>query len=682
MQPKTTVVTVLNFIPASRRNNVFRKIASITLPITVLANPIHTTLQDEALWLQDETFVISASRVQENIKKTAASVTVITDETITKMGANTLSDVLRTVPGMGVSQSNIYVDKIAVRGIKSWFSEKVLILLDGHSLNSDLLNGGATGTFANLPLENIKRIEIIRGPASALYGENAFTALINIITKNAEDINGVQIGLKTGSYDTSTANLLIGKTYGDIDIAANINYRTTDGYGAYIPSDAVGNSGYTNPTSDRINTNLSVKHKDGFYLKANYNTTEDGPKYGVIHALNHEDKSKREAYFVELGNNYKINDTYTLDSRIYRDFYQFDNRWRVFPAGFPAPVFTNGMLGCSGIDNIKSGIETLLTLQKENYTVVSGLSYEQQEIKNPWQKMNWNPLTGAPLSSVQDFSDPSTNFVSEAKRKFWAAYSELLYDVRKDLRLTAGVRYDHYNDFGGVLNPRLGAAWEVNSRNTLKLMYGEAFRAPTFAELYNKNNPSLVGNTNLKPEKVKTLEINLQNTMDKLETSITLFHSTIDDIITTSGTTYVNRGTTTTQGVEAEFKYTLPRGSYIAANYTYQNPQNKETSKSLENIAKQEGYVALNYRINSSLNLYTDAKYIGEQTRSDFDFRDRVKSSITGNMTLLVNDLIQKNLHMKFSVYNLWDEKSYDSYTPYDYPLAGRSYMAELSYKF
>ncbi|HEX5330200.1 TonB-dependent receptor [Sulfuricurvum sp.] len=661
----------------------FTKIVCLSIPAIIFANPFNATLEDEASWLKEETFVISASRVKENVKKTSASVTIIDEDTINKMGANTLLDVLRVVPGLGVSQSNIYVDKIAVRGIETWFSEKVLILLDGHSLNSDLLNGGATGTFANFPVEQIKRVEIIRGPASALYGENAFTALINIITKEAQDINGVQVSAKAGSYNTSTANLLVGKSYENFDITANINYRNTDGYSAYIASDTVGNSGNSNPTSERINTNLSLKHKNGLYLKANYNNTEDGPRYGGAHALNNEDQSKREAYFVELGDKYKINDNYTLDSRIYRDSFVADNRWKLFPSGYPSPAFTDGMLAITGYTNLKSGIETLLTLQKENYTVVSGLSYEVQELKNPKYMANYSSATGLPLGSLQDLSAPNTNFVSEAKRKFEAVYSELLYDIRKDLRLTAGVRYDYYSDFGGVINPRLGAAWEVNDHNTLKLMYGEAFRAPTFAELYNKNNPALVGNPNLKPEKVKTVELNVQNTsMDNLETSLTLFQSTINDIITTASSTYVNRGKTTTQGIEAELKYSLSRGSYLTANYTYQNPKNEETSQDIENISKHEAYAALNYRINSTFNLYTDAKYMGKQTRSAADTRTPVERSITSNATVLAKDLFLKDVQMKFSLYNIFDEKSYDSNSPYDYPREGRSYMAELSYKF
>lgn len=94
--------------------------------------------------------------------------------------------------------------------MKTWFSEKVLILLNEHSLNS-LRNGGATVQYDKINLENVERIEVVRGPASALYGENAFTALINVITKKAEDIDGTIASVKLGSYNTKTFNLLFGK---------------------------------------------------------------------------------------------------------------------------------------------------------------------------------------------------------------------------------------------------------------------------------------------------------------------------------------------------------------------------------------------------------------------------------------------------------------------------------------
>ena len=217
--------------------------------------------------MQEETFVISASRVKENIKKASASITVIDEDTIHKMGANNIMDILVTVPGLGVSQSNLYVDKITVRGIETWFSEKVLILLDGHSLNVDLLNGGATGAYKDIPVELIKRIEIIRGPASALYGENAFTALINIITKTAQDINGSKVVIKYGSDNTKIANLTFSKVFENFEIMTNFNYITSNGDARYIESDSVGNSGYSNPTLKSSNGYLSIIGKKGLYIK-------------------------------------------------------------------------------------------------------------------------------------------------------------------------------------------------------------------------------------------------------------------------------------------------------------------------------------------------------------------------------------------------------------------------------
>lgn len=655
----------------------------LSLPALLLANPFQTTLANEASWLKEETFVVSASKVKEDIKKTPASVTVISAEMISNMGANSIFDILRAVPGLGVSQSNIYVDKISVRGIETWLSEKILILLDGHSLNVDLLNGGATGTYKNIPIDLIKRVEIIKGPASALYGENAFTALINIITKKAKDIDGSKIILKYGDDNTKIANLAFGKVYEDFEIAANLNTITSDGDSQYIKNDAVGNSGYSNPTLESSNGYLSLIHKNGLYIKGNYNVTKDGPKYGVEHALNNEDLSTKTSYFVELGYKNKLNEYLDLHMRTYKDFFELDNKWRLFPAGFPAPVFTDGLLANMGVKNNKLGFESLLTFKQDNYTVVTGLSYELQELKDPWQSMNLDPLTGTPLSSVQDFSDPSTNYIDEENRNFWAIYSEFLYDITQEIRLNFGLRYDKYSDFGGTFNPRIGTTWAINKNNILKVMYGEAFRAPTFAELYNKNNPTIVGNPNLKPERVKTLETSLQNnSIDNLQTSLTFFNTKIEDIISLDNGIYANEGKVTSTGAEIEAKYSLNRGSYILANYTYQKPENEIRGEVLENISNHQAYLAVNYRVDRYFNIFADTKYKGKQSRSSTDSRAEVDGAFISNATLSTKDLILEDLSMKFSVYNLFDEKSYDASAPFDYPLGERTYMAQLAYKF
>ena len=266
---------------------------SIFLLSTILfSNNLTTTekqFSDEQNWLEAETFVISASRIKESIKKTPANVTVIDEEQIEAMGADNIYDILKTVPGMDISQGNVYTDKVSVAGIKTWFSEKVLFLLDGHSLNTDYLNGGATSAYKDIPIEIIKRVEVVTGASSALYGENAFMAVVNIITKKAEDVDGTVVTIKGGSNDTAIANLHYGKKHNGFDITANINSKK-ENKKIFVESQ----NKETNPNVDSFNLYLSLVHDDGFYFMGNFNNTNDKSKYGLMNVLNDIDYSKKE----------------------------------------------------------------------------------------------------------------------------------------------------------------------------------------------------------------------------------------------------------------------------------------------------------------------------------------------------------------------------------------------------
>ena len=246
-----------------------KKLLYIFLPTLLFANPFETTLQDEMQWLEEETFVVSASRVKENIKKTSASVNVIDEEMIEVSGIKNISELLNTVPGISVTQGNIFFNEIEVRGIKDFTSKQVLFMIDGHSIDALLLNGGAAPILDKISLDNIKRVEIVKGPASALYGANAFTALINIITKDAADINGVIVNSKIGSYNTKEINLLYGKQFDELSLVANINVKDTDGNKVYVKQDRANKSATNNPYLKQLTANIKVNYKD-FYMNSMY----------------------------------------------------------------------------------------------------------------------------------------------------------------------------------------------------------------------------------------------------------------------------------------------------------------------------------------------------------------------------------------------------------------------------
>ena len=133
--------------------------------------------------------VTSVSKKEQKLSQAAAAIFVITQEDIRRSGATNIPDLLRLVPGMNVSQINANTWAISVRGFNGQFSNKLLVLIDGRAVYTPLL-GGVNWDVQDVPLEDIERIEVVRGPGGTLWGANAVNGVINILTKNALDTKG------------------------------------------------------------------------------------------------------------------------------------------------------------------------------------------------------------------------------------------------------------------------------------------------------------------------------------------------------------------------------------------------------------------------------------------------------------------------------------------------------------
>ena len=182
--------------------------------------------------------VVTASKRPERISQAASIISIITQEDIQQMGARTIMDVLRTIPGIEINKDLNSLSQIAVRGFRSATSSGIKILIDGHALN-DPISGGATWFYDDLPLKNVRRIEIIRGPASALYGANAFVSVVNIITKRAHDIDGIDVSVGGGSFQTCNPSFLLGKMVNELEITLYADYLTTEGVDLFFEEDAL-----------------------------------------------------------------------------------------------------------------------------------------------------------------------------------------------------------------------------------------------------------------------------------------------------------------------------------------------------------------------------------------------------------------------------------------------------------
>jgi iron complex outermembrane receptor protein len=344
-----------------------KKIALLTTTLLFVFNltpsfavelAMKTFQQEEELLLLGEQFVITPTKTKKKASETPAIVTVITAAEIKNLGARNLADILRTVPGFGIQISQGYArSEIEVRGVGTRNSEKVLILIDGHKMNTPFF-GGATTYTTDMAVDNIKRIEIVRGPGSAIYGDNAFMAVINIITKKAEDVDGVKLTGAVGSYDTYRYNLLFGKQSNDkLKISGSVDYFNSDGAdflveedflyqpGLFYQSDISMAPGRTNKWIERYQLDLLVSYAD-LYFRGSVVDLEHGAFIGVRNALSDETKMEFTQFFTELGIDHSFSKNSDILARVYYDHFDFDLLFELFPEGYRFLNFEypNGLL--------------------------------------------------------------------------------------------------------------------------------------------------------------------------------------------------------------------------------------------------------------------------------------------------------------------------------------------------
>ena len=137
----------------------------------------------------------------------------------------------------------------------------------------------------------------------------------------------------------------------------------------------------------------------------------------------------------------------------------------------------------------------------------------------------------APLPSIENFSD-TLPFTKEATRRTSSFYAQDIWDITDTINLTLGIRHDRYNDFGEATSPRVGLTWAFIKDASLKVLYGEAFRAPSFLEMFTTNQPAIQGNEDLSPERIKTYEVGLSYKFKRYVTSsVNYFYNDISDLI-------------------------------------------------------------------------------------------------------------------------------------------------------
>ena len=296
------------------------------------------------------------------------------------------------------------------------------------------------------------------------------------------------------------------------------------------------------------------------------------------------------------------------------------------------------------------------------------------------------PVVGGTLTDV---TGTPYVFIGDHERRAYYLSLQDEWQLAPDWDLTAGVRYDNYSDFGNTVNPRLALVWQSLYNLTSKLLYGRAFRPPSFQELFNQNNPVAIGNRNLNPETIETVELafDYQPTFD-IHTTLNLFSYEIKDLVefvdAGSGAVAENVGRQKGRGLEWELAWDVSRAVDIHANYAFQDARDTATDEAVAGVPRHQFFLRGDWRLAPQWTLDGRFNWVSSRQRPVGDVRPTLAGYRTVDLFLRRTDVFGKG-EIGFMVRNLLDQDRREPSPPAipnDYPLEGRSFSATIKLHF
>ena len=439
--------------------------------------------------------VYTASKHLQSSGDAPSSVTVITADQIEEQGYRTLADVLRTVRSFFVTYDRNY-SSLGVRGFArpGDYNTRVLLLVDGHRLNDDVYDEAMIGTEFPIDVDLIERIEIVRGPVSSLYGSNALFAVINIITKQAQDLHGLELSSEAASFNTYKGRISYGRQLRQLQFVISGSFYGSRGPNElYFPefNTAQTNGGIaSHADDDQLGSALATVTFRGLTVQSVYGTREKGiptGAYGTI--FNNPGTRTTDSHgYIDLRYDHTFPGSWNLLSRAFYDRYRYQGTY-MYPSPL-SPVQVSPNLDHGEGTWWGTELQLTKTIPRRN-RVTAGGEY-RDNIRQNQSNYNLNPYSLA-------LNDQRNSFVG-------ALFAQDELTITKSLALNAGFRYDYYSAVHASEDPRAALIYRPWTGAALKLVYGEAFRVPNVYEKYYSIPPN-APNPSLDPEKLRSTEL-------------------------------------------------------------------------------------------------------------------------------------------------------------------------------
>lgn len=626
----------------------------LTAAVLVSMLPGGLAFAEEALPLYTlDAVVVTATRTENDVKNVPASTQIITSSDIKKSGATNVRDAITDFANITMTKKvRGGGHEIIVRGMST---DKSLIMVNGHRVANEADGSGLGNANAldRINVDNIEKIEIVKGPSSALYGSEAMGGVINIITKGSKEAE-VRTGLVNSSEDFTNWWHLdsgeIGKFSATLDMRFNKIRR--DGDDTDFLSDSFGTAQTYNFNAnyhfnDHNYLNFYVDHytqnlKRDLYTHKRDNIKVDFPeKMGSM--LGQTSMTGEGSMEDALANYHYKQQTYGLswNGKTARNDWQIQTYLSKFdwksdirysdsgmqfkghvPAGLPInpmtermwdSIFKEFMVGDSGEykNDVNVNSNKIFVIEGRNSTKINDnhrITYGAEYIKNTVKGTNFGDDNQFGVTHIGSVSKNGvTKEISEKEIDTYAAYLQDEINYGKWFIVPA-IRYDHHENFGSHTSPKLGLTYKANDTFRVKANYGKGFKAPTIQNLYCKlvTHMGQAGiitvnpNANLRPETSNSWDVGVEKEWGKISTSLVYFDTKLENMITTEKIVdkiyrCINVGNVRVKGIEHTLGYELNPMWKFKVNSTWLDAVNKDKNQPLPQRSRLSQIYSLSF---------------------------------------------------------------------------------------
>ncbi len=522
------------------------------VPIVLNVSLSHAAGVTENDFLADMPVVLSASRLNQPVDEAPSAMTVIDSQMIRASGYRNIADLFRLVPGFYVSYYNGHQPVVSYHGMSDQYSRRMQVLIDGRSVYMPP-SGGVDWSSLPITVEDIDRIEVIRGPSAAAHGANSFLGVISIITRNPELEHGAEVSVRRGMDGVGDGHLRYAGSSGKLDYRLVMGYRSDSGFAQVNDTQRIGlanaSADYALDEADMLRFAMGYSGgTEGLGNPGNAGTVDpaDPPRDSYVTSQYEQVKWERNA---DSGN-----DTSVL---FYHEFQRLTDNYLTLPSLFPnSAVFPID----AGITGQRYHLE-----YQQSYSV-------SPDFRNVWGGSVRLDQSVAPLYMVGQLSEPS-------QRVFW--HGE--WHVSRKFLVNAGAMLEHNTYTGKSLSPQAAFNYHLNRYNTLRLGFSNAVRNPVMFEqmahlVYTLGSitvPRFYGPGNLLPERVQSREIGYISELPSygIVVDARLYQDHFGDLIATTGPafprTFGNFGSADDHGAEMQVKWNFSAETQLTANFAH-----------------------------------------------------------------------------------------------------------------